>query len=110
MHSDRTLAGATPIEASPKRVPSQVKRVSPLFPTLPSGTVGTGVWVGAILVGTDGAVKAVWPQHEPTLTPPLPKFNQAIVDAIRQWRYKPLIVDGRTSPVCLVVTVDINWQ
>jgi hypothetical protein len=90
--------------------PTKVRAVKPNYPELPKGTVGTGAWVGEVLLSAEGKVSRIWPIHEVQFTPPFPLFNQAIVDAIRQWEYEPTVIKSEATPVCLTVTVSINWR
>jgi len=90
--------------------PKKIRNVSPNYPEWPPGTTGQGLWIGEALIDTRGQVLRVWPIREVQITPPLPAFNQAIVDAIRRWEFEPAVVDKREVPVCMTVTVNINWQ
>jgi hypothetical protein len=44
------------------------------------------------------------------LHPPFPAFNEAIVTAIRQRILEPLLLAKKAVPVCMTVTVNINFQ
>jgi hypothetical protein len=91
------------------KAPKQVRHVAPKYPEFPPGTVGRGMWIGEALIDGTGKVTHVWPIREPELTPPFPAFNAAIVDAIRQWEFEPLIVEGKPMAVCMAATLNINW-
>ena len=90
--------------------PRKIRDAKPKYPSFPAGTVGSGGWVGEALIGSDGKIAQVWTIREVTIKPPLPAFNQAIVNAIRQWEFDPTRVDGVPVPVCMTVTVSINWR
>ena len=90
--------------------PKKVRDVSPKYPELPPGTTVGGIWVGEALVDTSGKVTRVWPIREIRVKPPFPAFNSAITDAIRQWEFEPLSVEGKSVPGCMTVTVHINLQ
>src|SRR4051812_558345 len=92
------------------RAPKKIRDVRPNYPEAPAGTVGTGIWIGEALINNSGKVVGVWPLREVEFTPPFPSFNSAITDAIRQWEFEPLLVQGKPAPVCMTVTVTINWQ
>ena len=77
---------------------------------LPEGTVGRGWWVGEALIDVPGKVAQVWPMREVEFTPPFPPFNNAIVVAIRQWEFEPVFLNGTATPVCMTVTVIVEWQ
>lgn len=91
------------------RPPKKLRSVAPKYPELPSGTTGSGMWIGEVLVNNAGKVAHVWPIREVTLKPPFPAFNNAIVDAIRGWEYEPVLVDGKPSPFCMTVSTNIHF-
>jgi hypothetical protein len=92
------------------RAPKKLRGVPPKHPELPPGTRASGVWLGEILINDSGKIVRVWPLREIRLVPPFPAFNDAITDAIRQWEFEPLLVQGRAMPVCMTVTVNIDWK
>jgi hypothetical protein len=92
------------------RPPKRIRDVKPDYPELPPGTVGSGMWIGELLLGTDGKVAHVWAIREVQFTPPFPEFNQAIADAVHRWEYEPLVLQSGATPVCITVTVTINWR
>jgi hypothetical protein len=61
------------------------------------------------LLDAKGRVSSVWATRKVKLTPSFPPFNQAIVDAIREWQFEPVVVNGRPMPACMTVTVTIDW-
>jgi outer membrane biosynthesis protein TonB len=105
------LIGAQPVPVGKVvRAPKKIKNVLPDWPELPRSTSVTGVWVGEALIDSKGRVAEVWPTHPFRLTPPFPAFNQAVVTAIRQWTFEPLLLEKKAVPVCMTVTVYINLQ
>jgi len=92
------------------KAPKKIRNASPHYPPWPPGATGRGMWVGEVLLDTRGRVSHVWPIREVEITPALPAFNKAIVDAIRQWEFEPLVVDDKKVPACMTVTVNINWS
>jgi hypothetical protein len=106
----RAILGQAAITIGGKvRAPEKTRDVRPRYPELP-GTVGSGHWIGEALIDTKGRIARVWTIREVQLKPPLPAFNRAIVDAIRQWEFEPMIVDRTPVPVCLVITTVIDWE
>jgi hypothetical protein len=59
------------------RAPRKLRDVSPSYPKLPPGTVGSGSWVGELLIDAQGKVARVWTIREPRLTPAYPPFTKA---------------------------------
>ncbi len=109
--ASRQLFGEPPTPlAGEVKEPKKLHHVNPEYPNLPSGTVASGVWIGEALIGPDGRVRNVSVLRDLRLEPALPQFSNAISDAIRQWRYRPATVAGKAVPVCMTVTVNINWK
>lgn len=105
------LAGRKALRTDRKiRAPKKIKNVSPTYPPFPAGTTGRGMWIGEALIDTKGRVSPVWTIREVEITPPLPAFDKAITEAIRQWEFEPLEVNKVTVPVCMTVTDNINWS
>jgi hypothetical protein len=92
------------------RAPKKLRDVPPKYPEQPPGTVGSGVWLGEVLINNAGKVAHVWPIREVKFVPPFPAFNNAITDAMQQWEFEPLLVQGKPAAFCMTVTVNINWQ
>jgi hypothetical protein len=92
------------------RGPRKIRNVSPAYPPFPPGTTGRGMWIGEALVDTKGRISRVWTIREVEITPALPAFNKAITDAIRQWEFEPLQVNKVAVPVCMTVTINIDWS
>lgn len=79
-----------------------IHRVSPLYPA-PARQAGVrgNVTVQA-LVGKDGSVRSVKVLKGP------PLLSQAAADAVKQWKYKPFLLDGQ--PTEANIEVNINFQ
>lgn len=106
--------GATFIGSKPRmlrewqRSPKKVRDVRPTYPELPPGTRSTGMWIGEILLDTHGKVRHIWTIRQPRLAPPFPPFNNAILDAVRQWQFEPFVVESQARPICMTVSVNID--
>ena len=90
--------------------PKRTRYVAPAYPKDTLGHKGTGMWVGEALIDRTGAVTKVWPLRTPSFEPAWPAFSESIAAAIRQWKYAPTMVNGVATPVCMVVTVNIDWR
>ena len=105
------LVGAAPVQISRSVTqPKKTRNVNPQYPELPRGTVGSGPWRGEFLIDQRGKVVEVWTIQEVRFKPAFPPFNQAIVDAIRQWEFEPLIISGSPVSACAPVTIAIHWS
>ena len=90
------------------RQPRKTRDASPAYPPIPEGTTGGGVWIGEVLIDSRGKVSGVWTIREAKLTPPIPSFDQAIIDAVAKWEFSPAAVDNVPVPICLTVAVNVN--
>ena len=50
-------------------------------------------------VGEDGSVKGV------SVLRSIPLLDNAAMDAVKQWRYSPLVLNGTATPFVLTVTL-----
>jgi TonB family protein len=79
--------------------PKPLKVVDPVYPAeaKKAGVEGTVI----LAVKTDAAGKV----QDTMILRSIPALNQAAIDAVRQWVYEPLIVNGIPRPVVFTVTV-----
>ena len=104
------VLGTTPIRLGPGRpAPVKTKDIQPIYPDIPPNRIGHGNWVGDLLIGTDGSVSKVWTIRKIEFRPPFDEFTDAIVRAVLQWQFQPIIVDSRPTPACLRTTVLVRW-
>jgi protein TonB len=99
---------APPAPAKPVRIggaiaePKLVHRVQPVYPQIAINARKEGVVVLEATVGADGAVRQVRVlRSEPLL-------DQAAAEAVKQWRYAPLQLNGQAHPFILTVTVSFS--
>jgi TonB family protein len=79
--------------------PKPLKVVDPVYPAeaKKAGVEGTVI----LAVKTDAAGKV----QDTMILRSIPALNQAAIDAVKQWVYEPLIVNGIPRPVVFTVTV-----
>ena len=80
------------------------------YPTRPGATKASGMWVGEALVDTAGKVRRSGRSAASDFEPAWPEFDEAITAGHPQWSYEPAMVDGAAVPVCVTVSVNINWR
>ncbi len=78
-----------------------VRQVKPVYPQAAKDNRIQGVVVLEVNIATDGTVSDV------RVVTGLPVFVQSALDAVRQWVYKPVLLEGR--PVEAVSTIPINF-
>jgi protein TonB len=94
-----------PATRKPVRVGGEIKeptltyRVDPVYPLLAVVRQIEGVVVLEAIVDEEGRVENLRVLRSPGV------FEQAAVEAVRQWRYSPVILNGRPEKFILTVTV-----
>ena len=76
--------------------------VAPHYPPEAGRTRIEGTVVLMAVIGTDGSVKDVRVESG------LPILAQAAIDAVRQWRYKPYMIDGEPVEVDSRITINFT--
>jgi len=79
--------------------PKLVKEVAPVYPEIARVAVIEGVVILGVKTDEEGKVKDV------IVLRSIPLLDQAAIDAVRQWVYEPLVIDGKAVPVVFTVTV-----
>lgn len=82
--------------------PKLVRKVTPVFPDLAVQARAAAMVLLEAEVDVRGYVKAV------KVLRGHPLFDAAAVDAVKQWRYQPLLLNGEPTGFILTVTVGFN--
>jgi len=89
----------------------KVRDALPDYPTRPGSSKAlSSIWIGEALVDKTGTVRDVWTIRPLSFDPVWPEFEAAIPAAIRKWSYEPALVDGAPVPVCVTISVRIEWR
>jgi len=107
------VVGGLPTEAAPAPVlavriggnikaPKLIHGVQPVYPELAIQARLPGVVIVEAQVGVDGRVQSV------RVLRSAPIFDEAAIEAVKQWRYVPLLLNGTPTPFILTVTVQFN--
>ena len=86
------------------REPVKVKHVPPVYPEIAIRARIQGRVVIDAVIGVDGVVR------EARILSGVPLLNQAALDAVKQWRYTPTMLNNVPVPVIMTVTVQFNLQ
>ena len=84
------------------QAPALVKRVEPTYPDLALVAKITGLVILEATVSTDGTVESV------RVLRAVKFLDQAAIDAVKQWRYSPLVLNGVATP--FVLSVSLNFS
>ncbi len=81
-----------------------ISKVNPVYPPLARQARIQGTVTLSALIGKDGSIE------ELTLVSGHPLLVQAAMDAVKQWRYRPYVVNGEVVPVLTPVNVNFTLQ
>lgn len=81
-----------------------IHRVEPVYPTLPHQLGRSGRVELHAIIATDGTIQFL------QVVSGDPLFYQSALDAVRQWRYTPTVLNGRPVEVDTYITVIYNIQ
>jgi protein TonB len=84
--------------------PIKMNDVKPVYPALAQNAGVTGAVIIEATIGADGRVV------DAKVLRSIPLLDQAALDAVRQWEYKPTFLNGVAVPVVMTVTVNFKRQ
>jgi protein TonB len=106
------VVGGLPTEAPPPpkavrlggqlKAPALIHRVNPEFPLLAQQARVSALLILEATVGPDGRVQQV------VVLRGQPLFDEAAIAAVKQWRYRPLLLNGVPTPFILTVTLKFS--
>lgn len=80
-----------------------VTKIAPTYPLQARQNRISGVVVLHALIGKDGHIKDLSPVRSPDKV-----LTDAAIDAVKQWTYKPYLLDGNPTEVETTITVNFN--
>jgi protein TonB len=99
----RTKARAAAVRVGGKiEPPIKMNDVRPVYPALAQSSHVSGAVTIEATIGADGKV------IDAKVVRSIPLLDQAALDAVRQWEYKPTILNGVPVPVLMTVTVNFK--
>jgi TonB family protein len=84
--------------------PERIKYVAPKYPQEAQDAGVTGIVILEIAVDTQGKVAGA---H---IVRSIPLLDQAAADAVMQWEYTPVLLNGAPVPVIMTVTVNFTMK
>lgn len=84
--------------------PTKVVNVNPVYPALAQAARKEGVVILEAVIDARGNVTTV------NVLRSIALLDQAAVDAVRQWRFTPTLLNGEPVPIVMTVTVDFKLQ
>lgn len=84
--------------------PKLIKKVDPVYPEEARKERIEGVVILEVTTDHFGRVADI------KVLKSVPQLDQAAIEAVKQWEYEPLIIDGRPRPVIFTVTVSFRLR
>jgi periplasmic protein TonB len=86
------------------QAPALVKRVEPAYPDVAVAAKITGIVILEATVAVDGSVEQV------RVLRSVKFLDQAAIEAVKQWKYSPLMLNGIPTPFVLTVTLSFSMK
>jgi len=99
---DWPAAAGIPRVGGPVRPPTQTKKVNPVYPLAAQLERVQGLVILEVIIGADGRVRDL------RVLRSVPFLDEAAVDAVRQWEYTPAQLEGKPTPVVMMVTTTFS--
>jgi protein TonB len=99
---ETTGPGTAPVRVGGQiQAPLKIRHVAPMYPDLPRQAGIAGVVILECVIDRGGLVQSV------RVLSGHPLLNEAAVGAVRQWAYRPTLLNG--VPVAVVMTVTVKF-
>jgi protein TonB len=79
-----------------------IYKVTPVYPAIAKSAHVNGEVVVKIMIGKDGSVRNLVIEKGPAM------LRGAVLEAVRQWKYKPYKVDGDPREIESIVSVNFR--
>jgi TonB family protein len=86
------------------KTPTKVHDVRPVYPAIALAANVTGVVIIEARIGTDGGVE------DARVLRSIPLLDEAALDAVKQWKFTPTLLNGAAVPVIMTMTVNFTTQ
>ena len=80
----------------------EIKDVKPAYPPIAQSAKVSGVVILEAVIGADGKVLDV------RVVRSVPLLDQAAIDAVRQWEFRPVLMNGVPARVIMTMTVNFT--
>jgi TonB family protein len=84
------------------KAPTKIRDVRPVYPDIAKAARVQGVVIIEAIIGPDGSVM------DARVLRSIPLLDEAALDAVRQWRFVPTLLNGVPVPVIMTVTVNFT--
>jgi len=102
---DRRMRDLNPIRiGGDLKAPMKIKDVKPIYPPIAQSAMVQGVVIIEAIIDDMGRVA------DARILRSIPLLDQAALEAVRQWEYVPVQLNGVAQPVVMTVTVNFRVQ
>ena len=84
------------------KAPVQINKVQPVYPAEALAAKVQGIVILEAIIGVDGGVT------DTKVLRSVPLLDEAAMNAVRQWRYTPTLLNG--APVAVIMTVTVTFN
>jgi protein TonB len=84
------------------KAPQKVLDVKPIYPPIALASGVSGVVIIEARIGTDGGIE------DARVLRSIPLLDEAALDAVRQWRFTPTLLNGQAVPIMMTMTVNFT--
>ena len=95
-------------EPAPVRVggtvkpPVRLKTAPPVYPPIARQARTQGVVIVETTIGVDGKVKST------KVVKSIPQLDNAAMESVKKWEFQPTVIDGKPTPVIMVIPVNFK--
>jgi protein TonB len=100
----RQIPSQPPVRVGAIAPPQKIKDVKPIYPPEAQRANVQGVIVVELTIGPDGRVT------DARILRSIPLLDQAALDAVRQWEYTPVLLNGVAITYIMTATVNFTLQ
>jgi protein TonB len=86
------------------KTPQKTRDIKPVYPPIAQSARVQGIVIIEATIGPDGSVR------DAKVLRGQPLLNEAALEAVRQWKYTPTLLNGVPVPVIMTVTVTFTLQ
>jgi periplasmic protein TonB len=86
------------------RPPAKIRHVAPVYPPLAQSVRREGVVILEAVINEEGEVRQL------RVLRSVPLLDEAAMDAVRQWRFTPTLLNGQAVPIVMTVTVSFQLK
>jgi protein TonB len=84
--------------------PVKIQDARPVYPQEARAAGVTGVVILEVRIGVDGGIE------DARVLKSIPQLDQAALDAVRQWKFLPTLMNGQPTAVIMTVTINFDMQ